>query len=445
MKISRIINSKKTIANLERLYCDNELIKKKREITRLKLRNFCLTMGVTLAAFMALTFYLDKTEGGYVESLKRNAEGEGSRTVSLIALFEGTKKSEKLDLTVDGKQYTPEKIAEFTDSIEEVIWDEILADNKSLDEVTGDLDLVTSIEGYPFSISWKSERPLLISAKGVVDKDKINRTLKEEGTDCIDVRLCATLTYEDIKQDIYGYVSLTEDKEKTYEGFVEDVNEAIEDYDDMSKSRDEQLLPKEVDGVSISYRKSPSGKNFVVLIVGAVCAIGLVIAKDKEIEKEVTKRNEELERDYPKILNQYALYYCAGMSHRNIWDRICSRYELELTEGGSRRYAYEEMLRCKKKIEDGTGELAAYDEFAKRCGSARYRSFINLIGQSVKKGREDLGVLLDEEVERALKEENTRVRMAAQELSTKLLFPMLLMLVIVLVIVMVPAFISFGS
>lgn len=58
---------------------------------------------------------------------------------------------------------------------------------------------------------------------------------------------------------------------------------------------------------------------------------------------------------------------------------------------------------------------------------------------------EELNVILDEEVLKARREELNRVKMLAQELSTKLLFPMMLMLIIVLVIVMVPAFISFNK
>ena len=150
-----------------------------------------------------------------------------------------------------------------------------------------------------------------------------------------------------------------------------------------------------------------------------------------------------MDRDYPQIINQYALYYCAGMNHRAIWQEICNKYESD--KKGGKRFAYEEMLVTNRKLQEGVGELNAYEEFARRCQNVKYRAFVSLIEQWVQKGGNSLDILLEEEIDKAYKEENNRVRLLAQELSTKLLVPMIMMLVIVLVIVMVPAFISFNG
>ena len=94
-------------------------------------------------------------------------------------------------------------------------------------------------------------------------------------------------------------------------------------------------------------------------------------------------------------------------------------------------------------MEEGVGEISAFDEFAKRCGLNKYRHFISIICQAMGKGREDLLLMLEKEAEDAFVERKNRAKELGEKAGTKLLFPMFLMLMIVLVIVMIPAFITF--
>ena len=153
-----------------------------------------------------------------------------------------------------------------------------------------------------------------------------------------------------------------------------------------------------------------------------------------------------MEADYPNILNQYALYFTAGMNPRAIWSAICSRYEHDREiSGGVRRYAYEEMIMAKRMMDEGLSEIAAYDLFATRCDNVRYRAFISFVKQTAQKGGDGLKSVLYEEMEKAKAEKNNLIKVAASEAETKLLLPMFMMLIVVIAIVMVPAFIGLNS
>jgi hypothetical protein len=99
----------------------------------------------------------------------------------------------------------------------------------------------------------------------------------------------------------------------------------------------------------------------------------------------------------------------------------------------------------KKMMEEGCGELNAYDEFAHRCQSIKYRSFVCLVKQSVIKGGRDLDNILEEELGKAQRDKNNTVRMQASEAETKLLLPMFMMLITVIAIVVIPAFIGLNG
>lgn len=442
-----IFNMTRVDEKLIALYGPSRGIRAIRELKNKKKKLFFITLIITICMTLIAVIYDIRRSDEAIYYIERGPYNSGTKSVSLRAEY--LDKSENITVTVDDIKYTEEELSIFADEVEELLPCCIIGNNISLDKVTTDLKLVSKLNNYPFNISWKIQEPLLISSDGKINTERISERLNENMEQAIPVGLIATLKYDDFSEDIYIYVALIEDKEYSPKRLSEDIAKAIKQMGTDDKSSTIQRLPLVVDGVDIKYVKNEPNVAAIVCFIGCVCAIGLVYGKDKEVEKELKKRCTEMERDYPKILNQYALYYYAGMNQRTIWEEICSKYEKKLNERGNRnqkkRYAYEEMLITKRDLADGVGELQAYEAFAMRCQNVKYRTFISLIEQSVKKGGSGLVTNIEEEIEKARREEVNNVRKSAQELSTKLLLPMLIMLLIVLVIVMVPAFISFKN
>ena len=256
----------------------------------------------------------------------------------------------------------------------------------------------------------------------------------------------ATLKYKDYTEDKYSYVVVCREEMGTVETVKEEIERSIEEYDKKSETDAEQRLPEAAGGRKITFYRSSVNRGLVVLALGLVSALLIMSAKDRKIRDEAENRRKQMEADYPNILNQYALYFTAGMNPRAIWSAICSRYEEDVVISGKRgRYAYEEMITAKRMMDEGLSELAAYDLFAARCDNVRYRAFISFVKQTAEKGGGGLKSVLYEEMEKAKTERNNLIKVAASEAETKLLLPMFMMLLVVLAIVMVPAFIGLDT
>ena len=442
--LNKILASDSLRLNLNILYGEYEGRKKVIKFTAWK-RKIILLITLSIICVSVILSICQSNRNEQVQFIKRNESGKGDKNVTLIADIGNTGKSEKINVNVEEIKYTDDQLNSYLDEAEKILPKAILGENDSADEISNDLNLIKNLNDYPFNISWKSEKPMLLNSSGKIDKKKIKEELEVSKEKNIPVRLCATLNYEDFICDLYFYVKLTNERTITRESFLEDMKEEIKKESEVTKTDEYQRLPDCVDGIKIRYKQYNPNNVGLVIVIGITCVVCLCISKDKEIEKQIHFRTEQMNRDYPKILNQYALYYCAGMNHRGIWKEICQRYEQKNYSKKEKRYAYEEMLVTLRELDEGVGEIKAYESFAIRCANVNYRAFINLIEQSVKKGGNRLDVILEEEIHKAYQEENNRVRMSAQEMTTKLLIPMVMMLVIVLVIVMIPAFMSINK
>ncbi|MBQ1607312.1 MAG: secretion protein F, partial [Lachnospiraceae bacterium] len=81
--------------------------------------------------------------------------------------------------------------------------------------------------------------------------------------------------------------------------------------------------------------------------------------------------------------------------------------------------------------------------FGNRCQNSRYMKFATLLTQNVKAGSSGLKQLLKQEARLALEEQKNDARKKGEELSSKLLVPMMMQLFIVMVMIMIPVFLSF--
>lgn len=438
------INRGKIFEDFEKLYGKQDSQNRYREFVNKNKWLFLIFISATIIAVSISVYYNYQVYNEGISRIERNDYGKGSKSISLTAQI-ADYPEEEINVVVEAIKYTDDELEEFAGKFEEEIFKKILGKNANLDQVTTDLNLMSYLDNYPFTISWKTEKPFLINNKGEMDLARVKKELEDNNAEGIPVSLCATVRYGNYTKDFYACAVIRKKQQNTYEDIVAALQEKIMLYGERDSSLLYQELPRDINGIPVKFRIKKSGESIVIAIMGIFLSFGLVIGQKKDIEKKIKLREKELENDYPNILNQYVLYYCAGMNSRVIWAKICDHYESDLKKGGKKRYAYEEMIVTRREIMDGMGELTAYEGFAKRCSNQRYRTFVSLIEQSLVTGRENLDILLKEELDKARRDEINRVRMSAQEMSTKLLFPMIMMLGVVIVIVMVPAFISFGN
>ena len=128
-------------------------------------------------------------EGGLV----RNTYGIGSRMEELeVAAGEG--KREKIEVQVSERAYSGEELQSMFQRCIAQMDRLILGDNKNLDHIESDMNLITGIPGVPVEISWELDRYDVMNVYGEIQEEELHK----EGTL---VTLKGILTYREVPSE----------------------------------------------------------------------------------------------------------------------------------------------------------------------------------------------------------------------------------------------------
>jgi len=366
-------------------------------------------------------------EGGYID---RRGYGQGDREVSLSAQVEG-EEPEEIVYTVMEQKYTPEEIDRiFRDAVLDLPT-AILGGNVSLENVTEDLNLLTSMEGYPFQISWESSSYSLVQTDGSVR----NEDLEEAET----VVLTACFRYEGQEFEELFPVRILPAVLTDREQLLKRIENALEEQDRESRTERSLVLPDRIGSREIIWKEviqDSSGYFFLLMFVAAFL---IFLSGNRGVERSLAERNRELLRDYPEIVHKLALYMGAGMTIRNAFGKMGEDYKKRKTSK-KKQYVYEEIVLLCHELQSGISETEAYAHLGKRCRLQPYMKLSTLLSQNLRKGNGDLLSKLRQEAETAFEERKNRAKKAGEEAGTKLLLPMMMMLCIVMVLIMIPAY-----
>ncbi len=392
--------------------------------------------------FSACLYLVSETDGVLEDGkyLKRNAYGMGDAETELQAEImeeNGNSHMQDFAVAVGELEYEKDVVRRLGRQLAGSLPDLILAENLSLEEVRGNLDLIRNAEGYPFRIEWESDNYSCILSDGSVS----NADIGEEGES---VCLTAILTYKDYEEEYQFAVHVFPPVYSEAEAFRKKVYDLLNLQERKSRHEAQVELPEYVDGKKLRWsekRENSSGLIFLLIITGAGAVYFL---RDKELRDKAEARNRQMLLDYPQLVSRITLYMGAGMTVRNVFRKIASDYEKEKQEGGTMHYVYEEMLITCHELDSGVPESAAYTRFGKRCRLMQYMKFSNLLVQNLRKGSSGILEALRQEAGNALEERKNMARRLGEEAGTKLLLPMMMMLGIVMILIIIPAYFSFS-
>ena len=311
----------------------------------------------------------------------------------------------------------------------------MLGENKSLDRVEKNLNLITSISDEPVRISWEIDRYDVMNIRGEIMGDE----LKADGTM---VNLEAVLTYTENPdvQAIFQCTAVIYPKESETEEITM-LKERIREKEASTREKKKLILPETISGKRVRYFRQMQDRGVILMLMGLLVG-GLFYALEiQEKEQTLKDKKKQMQLDYPEIVNELTLFLGAGMTIKRSFTKIAREYEKRRTKGNV-RFAYEEMLIACREMESGITESESYERFGRRCNEAQYIRLGALLSQNLRKGTKGLNEMLRLEAIQAFEERKTRAKMLGEEAGIKLLLPMFIMLAIVLVIVIVPAFLS---
>lgn len=183
------------------------------------------------------------------------------------------------------------------------------------------------------------------------------------------------------------------------------------------------LLPAVTDG---SFANMAGG-----LLLGTI----LPLARARDVINRAESKRQELQLELPELLSKLTLLVQAG-------ETVQKALALCIERKREERYGhplYAELNRMMKDIQNGYSFPQAMEQFAKRCAMQEVSMFVTTLLMNHRRGGATF-VLAMEELGRQLWEKRKSVaRKRGEEVSTKLVFPMMLMFLVVLAVVGAPA------
>ncbi len=337
-------------------------------------------------------------------------------------------------LEVGERVLTDEEAEECYEELIGYLREGILGNNPSLQEVREKLNLPYEVEGYPFTIEWKSSNHFLLTSDGMVFAEN----LEEPQT----VMLTAEVFYGEKEWQESFQVMLCPPQRTEEEQLLYDLKRLAEEAEEAQKHEEDFVLPGGMAGNEISWAMQRDNTGRGILLLTFLAAVAVFYMKDKDLQQELVKRRREMKEEYPVIVSKYALFLEAGMTVRGAFIKICRDYYAKQPD--RIHPLYEEMHYSCNELKAGMSESRVYENFGRRTGVQEYTRLCALLGQNLKKGNTALAKRLKEESDDAVTENMQAMKRLGEEAGTKLLAPMGMMLVLVLVMIMLPAFSGLG-
>ena len=362
--------------------------------------------------------------------IKRNEFSEGELELSLIAHSEYG--DDQINYNISERKYTKAEIEEMLPQFWGQLVETVLGSNQAQDYVSENLVMVEEMEGYPFCISWSSNRSDLIGSKG---------NIKEEIKADTPVILTAEAEYEEWVYEYSFPVILVPKEYTSEEAWLHMIEDALATADAMGADKEYIALPQTINGTVIRWSERQENKG---IQIGGFCIVIalLFFFSDSITQKEQEKKRLEKIRDaYPEFVLKCAMLIGAGLTIRQTFERLGRAYERQAAENNP---LCEEILVGIREMENGVAERKVYESFGRRCGIRETEKLGNLLVRNLKKGSEGLKGALREEAKEAMEMKKEQIKKRGETAGTKLLFPMLILLLIVMVIIMIPAFSTFS-
>lgn len=413
--------------DLQMLEPAGDAVKRQKEyvIAKLSVCSLIVVCGVVLSAVLWIK---DGMETKIVDNqIDRNTYGNGSRNVSLVA--DDGEGIYYIPVTVSERSYSQEELTQMSEEAIALLEQGILDKNQGFDRIEYDMQLLKSVEGYPFQVDWRTDNTYMDN-DGHLMQDKLETPVL---MDLTAVLSCESYQIEhDMTVRIYSKAMIPDRSEI--------LAKQIFALEEDTREQQNVTLPSEIENQVIRWRYKRNYRGLLFLAATPVLACLIYYSRDRDLHKKVMDREEQMCMDYPEIVSALALLLGAGMTVPNAWNKIAKDYKKRCEKGGAKRYAYEEMLLTIYEMENGVAQAKAYEGFGRRCRTPCYNKLSTMLSQNIRKGTARLPVLLKQEAAEAFEERKHTARKLGEKAGTKLLMPMMMFLGITMFIIMVPAF-----
>jgi len=360
-----------------------------------------------------------------LKSLMRPQAGKRSSEVTAVIVTEN--ETQEITITLNPQKLTEQEVEKILDNAYEQAQKLVLAENETFEHISKKLNFVDEIIVGEVTVqaSWASSCREYINYDGTLEGVET----PVEGT------LYLTLSCEDYEKIASFEITLMPPEKSDKEILAEKIQAYIDDDKRVYEANVD--LPNELGGEKLKFLRESNNTELIIMLIGTVIAVLIWFKQKEDLAEQMKKRNEELQRDYSEIVLRIALLQEAGISIYNAWEKLVQSYE---KRGDKKRYIFSEMKLALRKVRNGMSEITAFIEFGKRCGGTNFARLTGLLEQNIKRGSRGFSEMLYHEASEAMQQQRNSIRKKGEELNSKLLFPMGMLLVLLLIMVLVPAF-----
>ncbi len=404
-----------------------------------KVRSPCLVVFVFgLLGILTGISGTEKEAGISSGQLDRNPPGKGEWETEAYVYLPQTDTRYEVILTIPEQKYKSKKEQEVIEAAIAEMRETFCGENASLDQIVVSPDVRERYQQGAVKANWRFSEHKLISPEGRLDEAAVKKTVRFRQK----VTASVTFACGESKEE-YTFVFYIVPGEKSREEKVQsEIEEQIASQDQLQPT---VYLPKQIDGQEARWRAAPSVRSEEILGLGILAATAVLYIQKEQKEKEREKKKRSLILAYPEFVSKLSLLLGAGMSISGALRKMGQMYGQRRSVGGKKEEVYEALHRMICEMDNGMGELRAFQTFSEDCDLQPYRKLVTLLISGQKVGNRRLLEQLNEEADRVFLERKNEARRLGEEAGTKMLVPMMMMLVIVMGIVMIPAFLSIYS
>ena len=386
----------------------------------------CLVCFI-LGLFYGIDFFVSENQA--VTSLLRPADG--SDVTSYTLNVRSANESEIIDIDVPKKEFSSSQILQLFDSYKDDLLSLILDENPDASHISEPLYFPDFIGEEEISVYVCPEDLSLIDSSGSLIYDNIP-------SDGISTFVNIELELNNTRASFAINLTLFPKTETDSEKLKNEIEKYISDAN--SPDSDSVSLPQEINNKKINFFINEEDMSSLFLLGGFSMVIIIFLLSKNDINKKLSKREEQLIHDFSDIISKILLLSNAGLTIPNALSKIVDDYK---AKSDYYSYAYEELSIAVNNLKNGKSHSKVYSDFGKRCGLMPYVKLGTLLQQIVNNGSNDTSINLKSEVTTAFNNYRTDILMRSKRAETKLIFPMILILIVIMALIIIPSFMNF--
>ena len=316
----------------------------------------------------------------------------------------------------------------------------MMKNNTSLKQMQTPLNLPDTVDGYPFEITYELAEDGYIRLDGSINEEEQAKLKRGE---TYRTYIVVTARYGEYRKSKKYEIRIVPKKNISQTNVFYKIQQYLKKEEQENRYSHDIKIPSVYKDIEITKRQENQGGISGILILFVTVCIFIPLHNYLKLQEEGKKCQEQAERDFPVIVHLLTLYMGAGLSFFSAVKRISQNYQKQRELDDSKKYAFEKMMRMEQQMSNGVSQREACQDWGMQFRTDSYQKLSLILIQSFTKGGREAAMLMEAEEREAFHKRIDRAKKEGEEASTRLLFPMILLLCQVMLLVMYPALTRF--